>query len=137
MPKFFMLLFLTSISLTAFANEKFSFKGHVTLKNEVPEPIQLTLFEGDFLQAPDDEDTAAIKKALSSNGNSIESEIFYSIKNEKPNLLILVVKSGEISSILIIDLEKSQKYEYNISEIQPGRIVSSKAGFSDYILEVK
>ncbi|MCC7403199.1 MAG: hypothetical protein IT288_02270 [Bdellovibrionales bacterium] len=127
-------LVFSAISASA---DAFSFAGHVTLKNDVPVEIQLTLFEGDFQAAPDDEDTAAIVGMLAAQGLKLDTKIYFSLKDEKPNLLIMLVSKGADQSILIIDLEKQESFLYNVSELSPGRIVSRKAGFSDYILEVK
>lgn len=125
------------MALNTFAAEKFSFAGHVTLKNDVPAQIQLTLFEGDFQQAPADEDTKSMTDSLAKLGTPLESDIFYSSKDGVANLIIMVVMKNGGQSVLIIDLEKRQQYDYNISEVAPGRIVSRHAGYSDYILEVK
>lgn len=138
MLKAVVLFLVTAISISVFSAEnKFSFAGHMTLKNDVPEQIQITMFEGDFQQAPDDEDTASMKDALAKQGLVLESEIFYSLKNEKPNMLIMLASTNSESSVLIIDLEKGQKFEYNVSVLEQKRIISRKSGYSDYILEIK
>ena len=138
MSRLLIALLLSTISLSAFSAEgKFSFAGHVTLKNDVPAPIQLTMFEGDFVQAPEDEDTAAMKEALQNNGMPVMSDIFYAVKNEKPNIIIMLINDHDVPTILILDLEKQAQYKYNVSVMEEKRIISRKEGFSDYILEVK
>lgn len=138
MLKSLVMMLLTTLSLNTFAAGKaFSFAGHVTLKNDAPTPIQLTLFEGDFQQAPEDEDTAELRQVMLQSGFSLESDIYFSTKNGQPNLIImLVADKDQNQSILIIDLEQGEKFFYNVSELSENKIISRKAGYSDYILLV-
>lgn len=116
---------------------KIDLTGRVTLKNDVPEPIQMTLFEGDFQKADRDASYDALKGALEKQDITLLSEIFYSVKEGKPNLLLMIVNAKQVDSILILDLAKGERYLYNISRSEANRLVSSDPNYSDYILDFK
>ena len=124
--------------VTAPQAAQFSFAGHMTVKNDLPEPLQITIFEGDFVQAPHDEDTVSMAKALANQGLILESEIFYSVKEGKPSILVMMVKKGEKSSVLIMDLGQQSKNIYEVAERSEKRLVIGRVSYqSDLILEVK
>lgn len=136
MLKIIVFFVMALVSTPGFGAQQFSFAGHVTLKNDVPSEIQLTLFEGDFQMAPQDEDHAAIVESLRTQNFTLESEIYYSLSEGKPNLLIMIVGHNSLQSILIVDLIAGASFFYEVTVMQPGKIISRKQGYSDYILEV-
>lgn len=140
MKKALVFLVLSLFSVMGFANTDFSsydLSGYVTLKNDVPEPIQLTLFEGEFQRLDRGDDYDALKSAVSKQEMTLLSEIFYSLKEGAPSLLLMIVKVKDVDSILILDLAKNERFLYNISKVEPTRLISSHPNYSDYILDVK
>ena len=131
-------LFVSGVIASASTDfSTYDLAGHVTLKNDVPTPIQLTLFEGDFTRLERGSDYDALKGALSKQEISLLSEIFYSLKDGAPNLLLMIVKVKDVDSILILDLAKNERFVYNISKVEPTRLISSDPNYSDYILNIK
>ena len=126
-----------AMSLAESTTVSYDFTGHVTFKNSLPEPLTITMFEGEFQMAPADEDTTALKAAIKAQGLELESEIFYSLKNEQPHLLLMVVKKDGVSNIMFLDLVEKGRYFYNISKIEDGKLISSNPNYTDYVLEVK
>lgn len=127
----------TILSISAFA-APFSFAGHMTVKNDLPEPLQITIFEGDLQQVPDDEDTVAFKKQLADIKMELESELFYSTKNEGIHLIVFMAKVEGISSVVIMDMQEKSRNIYAVNERAEKRLVIGRVSYqSDLILEIK